>query len=129
MTKLLIADDDTFVLKTIEFSLTEEEIECVDFCESPEQAMELLAKNDYTRVISDWRFVNSELNGLDVLKLAKEKNIEERILMTSVSKIHGLENSDELCGIRKPISKNKVHKICFDEYESLRSATDMVCKI
>jgi DNA-binding NtrC family response regulator len=117
--KLLIADDDIFVLKTIQNTLSEKEKENIHFCESPEEAIELISQNQYARVISDWRFPCSDLTGVDILACAKENGIEERVLMTSISKIKGIDDADTFCGVRKPLSKNTVKVICFEDYENL----------
>lgn len=117
--KILISDDDAFVLKTFKLTLTEEQCKNIDFCESPEQALELMNKNEYKRVISDWRFPDSELTGLDVLTKAFDNGIKERVLMTSVSKIKHIDEAHAFCGIRKPLSKGNIIKICFDEYDNL----------
>ena len=117
--KLLIADDDIFVLKTIQSTLSDEECESVDFCTSPEEAFELMDSNEYRRVISDWRFLNSELDGFDVLARATELGIQEKVLMTSVSRIRDIDDADSFCGMRKPLSKANVKSICFGDFDQL----------
>ena len=117
--KLLIVDDDLFVMKTIQNSLTEEECKNIDFCESPEEAIEKMSENEYKRIVSDWRFPESDLNGIDILIKAGNNGIEERVLMTSVSKIKKIDDADSFCAVRKPLSKAAVISMCYDEFETL----------
>lgn len=116
--KVIVIDDDDFVLKTFKYCLDEEELKHIDFFTSPEEAIKSIGMNKYSRIISDWRFTNSSLNGFDILNTAEATSVSEQLIMTSVSKLRQV--SKETILIRKPLTKKTINIICNESLENIR---------
>jgi DNA-binding NtrC family response regulator len=112
--KILIVDDDSLVLKLFSI-ISEDKNRNMIYCDSPEEALEIIrSDNKIKRVIADYFFKNSNLNGSDILKEAEIANIEERVLITSVSPIKTIKDTHATVGVRKPLTKKSILKICFE---------------
>jgi len=69
--KILLVDDDPFILQSIAFALEQEEYH-VATAANGKKAIELLEENNFDLVLTD--LVMDPIDGIGVLKSAKEKN-------------------------------------------------------
>jgi len=78
--RILVIDDELSMLELLEIILTKEgyHITCAD---SGEKAISLLKKTSYDLLLCDIKL--GDINGIEVLKLAKEKNPESVVIMIS----------------------------------------------
>ena len=77
---ILVIDDELSMLELLEIILTKEgyQVTCAD---SGKQAISLLQKGSYDLLLCDIRL--GDINGIEVLKRAKEKNPESVVIMIS----------------------------------------------
>ena len=77
---ILVIDDELSMLELLEIILTKEgyQVTCAD---SGKQAISLLQKGSYDLLLCDIKL--GDINGIEVLKRAKEKNPESVVIMIS----------------------------------------------
>lgn len=76
--KLLLVDDDPFILQSISSALEQEEYQ-VDTAANGKEAIELLEENKFDLVLTD--LVMDPIDGIGVLKSAKEKNSDTMVII------------------------------------------------
>jgi len=76
--KILLVDDDPFILKSI-FSALELEGYNVTTAANGEKAIELIEENNFDLILTD--LVMDTVDGMEVLKKAKEKNLESIVII------------------------------------------------
>ncbi len=76
--KLLLVDDDPFILKSISSALEQEEYQ-VDTAANGKEAIELLEGKKFDLVLTD--LVMDPIDGIGVLKSAKEKNSDTMVII------------------------------------------------
>jgi len=116
---ILIADDDDGVVKLFSM-LLEDSGSNIYYCSKPEEAIDLIKKNEFDRVIVDYRFPNSKMSGSDILEEAERRGVEDRILITSVSLISSLEGTHAVLGARKPLTKRALMDLCYKDVDKIR---------
>lgn len=123
MAKILFADDDDllreYVAGFLEKNVNNENI--VDMAPTAAKAIDMIKKNDYDKVVIDLRFNNESIDGFNILEVAKQKGINERIIFTSVSHQMDLVSAGATAGFRKPLSVKKIAKFLLtNDYELLK---------
>ncbi len=76
--KILLVDDDPFILQSIAYALEQEEYH-VTTAANGKKAIELLKENDFDLVLTD--LVMDPIDGIGVLKSAKEKNPDSMVII------------------------------------------------
>ncbi|MBE7706721.1 MAG: response regulator [Cyanobacteria bacterium SIG30] len=102
--RMVIVDDEPMVLKTLKMLLNLEGFSDVHCFDNPEDALDFLAKNETSLILSD--FIMPEMNGLEFLSKAKEvaPNATQIILTGYADKENAIKAINEL-GIYKYIEK------------------------
>lgn len=116
--KILIVDDDDHVVKLFSI-LLENSKNSVFYSNRPEDAIEMIGKQNFDRVIVDYRFDNSEMTGSNILEIAEKNGIEERILITSVSPLTNLKGTHAVLGVRKPLTRRVLLEICQTDMDKI----------
>jgi len=120
---LLIVDDE----EAIRFSMSEYFTQHgfnVDTARELEEAEELLGKNSYEVVIQDLRLGPSDHDGLQVIKLIRDRNPETRIVVLTAYGSAEVEDEVLRCGadaiLRKPKPLSQVAQVIQGLVESRR---------
>lgn len=116
--KILIVDDDAGVVKLFSILLENSGVDVL-YCSKPEEAIDLLKKHKFDRVIADYRFLNSSMSGSHILKEAETQGIADRVLITSVSDVKNLDGTHAVIGVRKPITSRALLEICKNELNDI----------
>ena len=99
--KVLIVDDDNAVLDTFRMSFTTSEKKHIDFANTSQDAMKLLDTKKYDKVICDLR-LDSDVDGFQILRKARECGVKIRVLLTAVSTPIPIEGTSATFAFRKP---------------------------
>ncbi|MFC1891231.1 sigma-54-dependent transcriptional regulator [Thermodesulfobacteriota bacterium] len=119
MSSILVVDDDQSMREFLEILLTKEGYQ-VDLASSGEEGIEILSDKSFDLVISDIRMRN--LNGIDVLRKAKQINPETMVIM--ISAFATAETAVEAMRegaydyVPKPFKVNEFKRIVCDTLES-----------
>jgi two-component system chemotaxis response regulator CheY len=106
--KILVVDDSKIVFSTVTAFLDNSEYE-INWAENGVQAAEILSQDKYYDFIFlDWNM--PEMDGIDFLKLNKEKNLTSApiVMMTTESKMEKIQQAIELGAseyVMKPFDK------------------------
>lgn len=121
MKKILLADDDRILRDYVANGIPDGVEDEVDIAKTALEAIEMIRNNDYDRAIIDLRFEDESLDGFDILRIAEEEGVPERIIFTSVSSQMNLSKVGATAAFRKPLSIKKILKfVLTDDYEILR---------
>jgi DNA-binding response OmpR family regulator len=101
MKRILMVDDDATVLDTFKLSFTEAERASIDFASTSEEAQRLLRANKYDKIICDLR-LEGDVDGFQILRLAREVGVKIRVLLTAVSTPITVEGTAATYAFRKP---------------------------
>lgn len=120
--RILVADDDGILRDYIASAIPTDFKDNIDIVGSVDEAIEKIKKNIYDKAIIDLRFDNdSDKDGFDILRCAKEYNVKERIIFTSVSNQMDLLRVGATAAFRKPLSIKKIVQfILTNDYEILK---------
>jgi len=113
--KILIVEKDVQILNLFkDFLAKNKEYERVDFANSCEDAMRLLQKENYSKIVVDCSF-DENSNEMSIFEAARTLGVENRIVITSNSKID-IENIQEVTSwMKKPVTRKGFQDICFFE--------------
>ena len=92
--KLLVVDDERSMVGFLDVLLTGEGYN-VTTARNGKQALQLIEKNHYDLVLSDMKL--GDINGIEVIKAAKEKNPETIVIM--ISTYSSTENAVEAMNV------------------------------
>jgi len=124
MNSILVVDDERSMREFLEILLTKEGYQ-VYLANSGEEADKLLGKEEFDLVITDIRM--KDINGIDVLKKAKEMNPETMVVM--ISAFATAETAVEAMKegaydyLPKPFKVRELKKIVKDALQSRRQST------
>lgn len=122
MKKILIVDDDPLVLSTFQHSFNDEELKSIDFASTGDEAVNLLRKNKYDKVICDLR-LNGNFDGFQVLRVAREQGVKVRVLLTAVSSPIEVGGTSATYAFRKPCDSQCVRNwVLTDVFDSKKMA-------
>ena len=107
MGNVLVIDENKEVLKSLQYFFQSDELKYIDFADSANKAIKLLDVNKYETVITELFFVKENISAKDILKKAKDKDVPNRVILTSNSKNVNYLECFATFLTRKPITKKK----------------------
>lgn len=119
--RILLADDDRLLREYIENAVPESFGGQLDMAATAAEAIGMIRQNQYDKAVIDLYFDGEELSGFDILKEAVEREIQERIVFTSVSNQMDLLKAGATAAFRKPLSVKKIAQFLLtSDYDLLR---------
>lgn len=118
---ILVIDDEKIVLDSIAKILKNETNYSLTLSQSPEESKNLIQKNFYHIILTD--LMMPEIDGLEILKLAKEKNnLTQVIMITGYATINTALQSMQLGAfdyLAKPFTREELKKVIQRSVDSI----------
>lgn len=118
---ILVIDDEKIVLDSIAKILKNEPDYSLTLTQSPEESKQFILNNDYHIILTD--LMMPEIDGLEILKIAKEKNSQVQVIMiTGYATINTALQAMQLGAfdyLSKPFTKDELKKVIQRSIDSI----------
>lgn len=118
---ILVIDDEKIVLDSIAKILKNEPNYLLTLTQSPEESKNLIKSNNYHIILTD--LMMPEIDGLEILKMAKEKNnLTQVIMITGYATINTALQAMQLGAfdyLSKPFTKDELKRVIQRSVESI----------
>ncbi len=118
---ILVIDDERIVLDSIAKILKNEPYYSLTLCQSPEESKQFIQNNNYQIILTD--LMMPEIDGLEILKIAKERNNQTQVIMiTGYATINTALQAMQLGAfdyLSKPFTKDELKRVIQRSVDSI----------